>query len=115
MADQPCLGAGDLDRRVEIQTPTDSVSSIGTPKETFATLATVWARFRPKHGREILAGGGAEVSADADAMFLIRWRDDVGPRERVVFDGATYDILSVVEYGRRVGLELVCKARRVGG
>lgn len=110
---QPRLNAGDLDRRIVIETPTAAVSDRGAPSDSFATLATVWAKYRPKYGREALVGGGAEISADADAVFTIRWRSDVGVLERVQFDGRVWDILSAIEFGRQVGLELVCKARRV--
>jgi len=112
MAAQAHLPAGRLDRRIVIQTPTPSVSAEGVATDSFGTLATVWAAFRPRHGREVLAGAAAEVSADADAVFLIRHRTDIGPTERITFDGKTWDILSVIEYGRGVGLELVAKARR---
>lgn len=109
------LKAGELDRRITLQTNTPpALSARGAGGESWGTLATVWARYLPKHGREYLAGGGAEVTAEADAVFLIRHRTDVGPATvRISYDGKLWDILSVVEYGRKVGLELVAKARQV--
>lgn len=100
-----------MDRSIVIQSNTPSTNSIGESVESWSTFATVWASFMPRHGREFLASS-AEVSAEADAVFTIRWRSDVTPQMRIVHDSRIYDIVSVQEYGRRVGLELIGRLRQ---
>lgn len=105
------LSAGELDRRIVIQSNTPSTNSIGESVESWGTFATLWAKFKPRAGNETLVAG-TEVAAQADAVFWIRYRSDITPQMRVTLDGGTWDIVSVQEIGRRVGTEIVGRRRQ---
>lgn len=104
---------GPLDRRVTLErfTSTTAIGS-GEKTKTWATLATIFASRRRASSRETLAA--AEVSAAITDVFEIRWAStwsDLNPKDRLVFEGRTYDIVSVEEIGRRVGLRINAVAR----
>lgn len=102
-----------LDRKITLERfnyTTDSGS--GEQVKTWSALATVWASKRDVSDSERVAS--AEVSAEIGTRFQIRWDSswsDLNPKDRVVYDGRTYDIVGVKELGRREGLEISAKAR----
>jgi SPP1 family predicted phage head-tail adaptor len=106
------MDAGRLDRRIVIQRATTTANSFNEPISTWATLATVWAKAEPVSDGERQRSG--ETLADKKYRFTIRWSYDVSevdPRDRVVFDGRTYDVSGVKEMGRREFIELTATAR----
>jgi len=106
------LAAGDLDRRIIIQRATVTKGTHNADVETWIVLARVWAGKKDVSDRERVAA--AEVAAEITTRFVIRWSsvvEDVGPRDRVVYDGRIYDISAVKEIGRRDGLEISAAAR----
>lgn len=44
-------------------------------------------------------------------VFRLRWRPDVSTNDRVTLDDTEFDIVEIIEIGRRRGLELRCRAR----
>jgi len=106
------MRAGRLDRRIVIQRAISSADAFNQPVETFSTLATVWAEAIPVNDGERMKAG--QTLADKMIRFTIRYSstvDNVDPRDRIVFDGRTYDIAGVKEIGRREGLEITATAR----
>jgi SPP1 family predicted phage head-tail adaptor len=81
----------------------------GEAVETWTTLATVWAEKIPVRGSERYAA--MQTVAEVDTRFKIRYRTDVSPLDRVVCNGITYDVLGVLEIGRREGWEILAKGR----
>lgn len=101
---------GRMDRRVIIQSLTETTDSFGQLVQSWSTLATVWAEKTDLKGREYFAA--AQVNAEITTRFRMRYRSDVTPLNRLVTaDSREYDILSVAETGRRDGLEIMAKAR----
>jgi SPP1 family predicted phage head-tail adaptor len=103
------MNPGKMDRQITLQKFTVTQDAYGEPIETWTTLAEVWAQYLPGGGNERFAA--QQVFAETEARFLIYWRNDVTPVNRLQFDGKGYDILAVQEIGRREGLELRAKAR----
>ncbi len=109
------MRAGELDRRITIQRSTPTQDSTGDPVKSWATLATVWARFEPVGTREAFQEGQERV-AWADGKFVMRWRSDVTPttKDQVIDTrtSRTFEILGVTEpIGTRLRTwELHCKA-----
>lgn len=106
------MAAGNLDRRVRLERATRAANAFNELVETWATLATVWAEYEPLRDAERYAAG--QVGATATARFRIRYSStvaDLGPLDRLVYDGRTYDIHAVKEIGRREGLEITAAAR----
>lgn len=104
------MQAGQLDRLITLQALTVTTDAYGGVVESWSPVATLWAQFLPGGGNEKFTA--AQVYAEAQARFRIRYRDDVTPEHRIVDEyGTEWDILGVSEIGRRVGLEIHCKAR----
>lgn len=99
------LAAGDLDRRIELQRRLAGTDENREPSGPWSTYATVWASFKPATGREFIAARQADTALNA--TFQIRWRADVSNADRILFGGAAYDIVSIGEIGRRVGLSIM--------
>lgn len=85
--------AGDLRRRVSIETYTTTRDSIGGETKTAATLATVWASIEPLFGMEIKEAG--RILSDVTHQIVIRYRADVTAKMRVVYGSRKFDIFSV--------------------
>lgn len=103
------MRAGNLDRRITLQSLTLTQDSYGSTTETWADFATVWAEARPVLSRERFSA--QHVAVEFDTVFRIRWLSGVLQTMRISYDGKYYDIQSIVELGRRAGLELQAKAR----
>ncbi|TZG26503.1 phage head closure protein [Sphingomonas montanisoli] len=106
------MRAGALDRRIVIQRAALAPDAAGDPMPSWADLVTVWASARPAPGVERLQS--AEIAATAPMVFRIRWSSavsDVSPADRIAYGGRDWNIVSVVEIGRREGLEIAATAR----
>ena len=89
----------------------DDTNRARPSRSTWSVFAEVWAEQVPLQGRELFAA--QQVAARVDTRFRLRWRADVTPEAtRVVdADGRVFDIVSVLELGRREGLEVMATAR----
>ena len=92
-----------LDRRITVQSATETQDAHGQPVETWADfLAELPAEYLPVSGAEQFQA--QQVLARAVAKFRIRWRDDLTRKMRVTFDGVTFDLRHFEEdrrYDRR--------------
>lgn len=104
------MRAGSLDRRVVIQTVSETQDSMGAPTQTWSTFAEVWANRRDTRGSERIRA--QSETAMADAVFRIRWLDGVTAKMRLVEGSDTWDIVAIAEMGRREGLDLTCSRTR---
>jgi SPP1 family predicted phage head-tail adaptor len=103
---------GRLDRRITIERATTAANDFNEPVQTWATLTEVWAHAAPVMDAEKVRAG--ETLALKSYRFTIRYSAivaDVDPRDRLTFDGRTFDIAGVKEIGRRQGLEITATAR----
>ncbi len=103
-------------RRVVIQraTVTQDLGS-GENIETWATYATEFAEMLPLSDSERVKA--AEVSAEITTRFRVAWKSSistVNPKDRLTFDGKTWDIWGVKEIGFREGIEITAAARADG-
>ncbi|MEC9433876.1 MAG: phage head closure protein [Pseudomonadota bacterium] len=109
------MRSGDLDRRVTLQRATSVQDALGEPIQTWADIATVWAKKieSRRQAREAPDAGEARAALTR-RTFEIRWSTtvaDLGPLDRLVFEGRIFDILGVSEIGRREGLSIEAVAR----
>ncbi len=96
---------GQLDRRIEIQEPTETRTARGSVTETWTTIARVWA------GLSFPSSGNAE-SIEADQLvattrvvFTIRYRDTITEKMRIVYGNENYSIIPPIEeQGRKTYL-----------
>lgn len=105
-ATQPAIpNAGILDRRITLQRFATAQDPTGDVIETWVDLAEVWAAVEPLGGLERLQA--AQLTASIDTRFTIRYRPDLtAALHRIRYDGKLYDIVAVIELGRREGLQL---------
>lgn len=104
----------DYRHRIKFLKKTYTRDSEGMTVETWQDVATVWASYEPISGREYFAA--AAVNAENTARFRIRYYKDISPDMRVLFDGRTFDIKSVIDVqGRRREMELMCQELTNGG
>lgn len=104
--------AGRLNRRIVLQRNTPAQDAYGTPIESWATIATVWA------ARATLDNTSAfkeQFSSDVTigvlpVVWRIRYRSDIDNLCRVTYGGNSYDILGVEEKGLKDSLLLITKA-----
>ena len=84
------------------------VEGDGTPSQVWRTLATVKAEMLEMGSTDYMRAQGA--SFEKLGIFRIRWIDGLTLADRVRYNGTHYRIEDINEIGRRVGLELRCKA-----
>lgn len=109
------LAAGKLDRKIILQRFTETRDSYNEPVKTWATLATRSASYEPISDGERFRA--SETAANASARFVIRYSAtvaDLNPKDRLTYNGDTYEIVHVKELGRREGLEITANARADG-
>jgi SPP1 family predicted phage head-tail adaptor len=89
------MQAGKLRHRVTIESLVETQDgTTGAISRAWSTVATVWAAIEPLSGREFIAAQGAQ--AEVVARILIRYRDDVVAKMRVVFGSKVYNIRAVL-------------------
>jgi SPP1 family predicted phage head-tail adaptor len=76
------MNPGDFDQRITIQNVTESVDTFGQRVQAFSTLANVWAKVEEKSGSE--GETSDQIVATRKVQFLIRYRNDINERMRVV-------------------------------
>lgn len=111
----PRFQAGEFDRRVTLHRVGIVENEHGDKVQGWSELATVWAAVRPSPGSERLAS--AEAAANAPTVVTIRWSSmiaDLNPADRLEYPvgtGQFFNIVSVVELGRRGGLQIAAIGR----
>lgn len=105
-----CTNAGLLDRRIALETFTETMNEYGELIPEWRPLMEVWAQRRVLTGREVFESG--QEQAVVDTRFRIRAiRGGLDPGMRVRDGLWLYDVLSVTPDGREEMLELACRAR----
>ena len=103
------MKAGKLDQRVTLERQSRVLGPLGQPVNAWAPLTMVWAAVEPLVGREYLAAGA--MQSQVTTRITMRYRPGITAQDRVIHDGKTYGIVSVIDV-RSQGRELVlmCKA-----
>jgi SPP1 family predicted phage head-tail adaptor len=105
------VNPGQLDRLVTVRYPLHTRSETGHAIESWVTGAVQsWGKWLPTTGREFIAAGAKY--AEQTGMLRLRYRSDIAETWRVIIEGITYDILAVLEVGRREFLDLSVKRSR---
>lgn len=102
------MQAGRLNRRCQLQSPSQSVDELGQPIPGWIDVATVWADIRMKSGLESIKAG-ASVSV-VQASIRVRYRAGITAGMRVVHNLVAYEVLAVQpDVGGREYVDLVCQ------
>lgn len=105
--------AGNRDRRISIERFVATENDLGEEIKTWSEIVVggIWAQVRAVSDGERWKAG--EISAQKTSRFVILFSaaPDVGPKDRIQYDGGTYNILAVKELGHREGLEITAATR----
>lgn len=106
------MPAGQLNRRVTLQSPTKTRGAdFSDPQTTWSTAATVWAAVEPLRGREYVAQ--MEQQLAVEVRVRIRYRADVDSTWRVGYGSKVYEIVTVIDVkSAHDQLELMCREHR---
>lgn len=110
------IAAGQLDRQIQLQrnTAAGGTEEFGDESVNWSTFATVWARVTSQPGSETFQT--QQRTNKQETVFRIRYRGDVDPKVRIVYQGMAYEVLDVVEPAesrRREFLDVRAYAREV--
>jgi len=91
------IHAGRLDKRVTLQTPTETQdSTYGSVQQSWSNTATLWGAIEPLSGREWLQ---ARQQADEISLRVtIRWRSDVTNKCRFAYGSRTFEIMAIIDH-----------------
>lgn len=98
------MRAGLLKHAIVIERAVSTLNEAGTPIDTWSPLATVRAQLAESSTSETTGKAGSTF--ETTALFKIRFRDDITAADRIAFQGDTYTIAEIKDFGRRGGLEL---------
>ena len=102
------MQAGRLNRRCQLQSPSQSVDELGQPIPGWTDVATVWADIRMKSGLESIKAGA--VVSTVQASIRLRYRAGVNAGMRVVHNLVNYEIKAVMpDVSGRVFMDLACE------
>ena len=93
------LPAGLMDTRATIQTPTEGLNELNEPTLTYTTFATRMIALLPLSGNEQINAMANEASVTHRVR--MRYTDGLVPKMRFVVGSRTFEIMSVLERGRR--------------
>jgi SPP1 family predicted phage head-tail adaptor len=94
-----------MDRLASVQTPTESANGIGEPILTWSDFATRWIAILPLSGNEQMTAMAQEGSVTHRVR--MRYTSGMKPKMRLVAEGRTFEVMSVVERGRKEEHELM--------
>jgi len=99
--------AGQLDRRITLQTFSEATDAFGQEVKSYSTLATVWAKVVEKIGKE--SEEGDMIAATKKVEFMIRYRTDVNEEMRISYNSNIYKIKAIQSAdARKAFLKIVC-------
>lgn len=102
------LFAGRLDNEVVFQTLNTSRGTTGQEKEgTVASSITDFAMVEQLAGNEKYES--MQLTEKADIKITIRYRTDINAAMRVMWEGKWYNIYTITEITRHVGLRILAK------
>jgi SPP1 family predicted phage head-tail adaptor len=106
------MGAGKLDRRVQFQRFTLVDDGFAETEQWADHGGKVWAsKVDVSDGERLRAD---QVAANLTARFVVRhsaFAADLTAKDRIVYNGETFNIFGIKEIGRSEGLEITAGAR----
>ena len=93
------MGFGNLDRRIEIKTGTETVTANGERTTAWSSFHTCWAGLDYSAGDE--AYEADQLTASNVVNFKIRYFPAITEKMKLVYDSKDYDILHITEVDRQ--------------
>jgi SPP1 family predicted phage head-tail adaptor len=99
------VNTGQLDTKAVIQQPAETRNSLGEFQLTWSDWKTRYIALLPLSGTETI--NALALEATVTHRVRMRYTDGLKPKYRIVAEGRTFEIISVLEKGRRVEHELL--------
>lgn len=99
------MQSGLLDKKAVIQQPVEVRNSLGEFTLSWSNWATRYISLLPLSGTESITA--LAMQATVTHRIRMRYTSGLQPKYRVVSEGRTFDIISVLERGRREEHELL--------
>ena len=100
------MNPGKLNDRVTLQRRAAGSDAMGQASGAWTEVATVWALVLPLRGREFFAA--AQVQQEQSIKVTMRYRADVEPTMRLMWQGKPHDITGVIQLaGEKAWLEVM--------
>ena len=97
--------AGQLDRRITIQSFSTTTDDFGEVVKSFTTLAEVWAKVEEKNGSE--GEDGNQIVATKRVEFFIRYRSDINEEMRIQYNNETFKIEAILNADSRKAFQKI--------
>ena len=107
------IRAGKLRQVITYQAKTQTVDEYGGPVEAWADFATVRASVAPLIGKDMLASMAAQSTAEARVNH--RYLSGITSAMRILWNGATYEIVGEPANVHGLGREHEVYIRKIGG
>lgn len=107
------MQAGVLDSIITVQRYKATQDAYGEELLEWRQLCQLWAQATAMKGTESFMA--SQFVGQCDYTFRIRWRGDISVKDRILYNGKYFDILGVLEKGRRVELLIYAKTRSDDG
>ena len=107
------IRAGKLRQVITYQAKTQTVDEYGGPVEAWADFATVRASVAPLIGKDMLASMAAQSTAEARVNH--RYLSGITSAMRILWNGATYEIIGEPANVHGLSREHEVYIRKVGG
>ena len=93
------MKAGQLRHRIEFQERNETRGTQGSVVESWTTLAFRWARIVPLNGQELV--NAQQIKNTISHRIELRYWVDLTAKLRIVFNGRTFGIESVINIDER--------------
>ena len=103
------IAPGDLNRRVLLEAPAETVDDVGGVTRLYDVVTTLWAQVTPLAGRADSAAGSS--GAVLRFRIVIRARNDVTTRHRFLDGAHIYRVIAVRQSADRRFLEIDAEER----
>lgn len=90
------MDIGKLNKRVVIQSQSNTYDGAGQQVETWATFANVWANIKHKSGVEAIKSDA--MASTVKASIRIRYKANVNAGMRVTYQTSIYKIMAVLPH-----------------
>ena len=102
------IAAGTLKHTVSVERYEESQNDWGEVIKDWVELFTTRASIRPISGSEIAVNH--QIVNELTHKVFMRYREDIRPRDRILFDGRIFNIVSVINHNEEnISIELMCK------
>ncbi|SDY69414.1 phage head closure protein [Thermoactinomyces sp. DSM 45892] len=100
--------------RITLQKQTSVRDEQGNVVTSWSDMGTVWSSYEPNPNRWREFFSGDATISESYARFTARYRTDITPANRLVFENKIYDIVNVVDDSKKKYVWIIGKVSENG-